>query len=56
MLFCRFKKLDRMDEDRQVILFNHLGFMECPSRERCYFGDMCAENDLVRVLDKRTFR
>uniref|UniRef100_A0A182X8R9 Uncharacterized protein n=1 Tax=Anopheles quadriannulatus TaxID=34691 RepID=A0A182X8R9_ANOQN len=31
----RYKLLDRLDQDRKVMLFQHLGFVHCPIREHC---------------------
>ena len=32
MIFIRYKALDRMDADRKLLLFQHLGFVHCPIR------------------------
>jgi hypothetical protein len=40
-----------MEDDRDVILINHLGFLECPSSERCYYKDLCAETQVQSVLE-----
>ncbi|XP_033752621.1 rho GTPase-activating protein 5-like [Pecten maximus] len=52
----RYRVMDRLDEERKVILFNLLGFMECPSRDRCYFQHACAEVALQNIFEGRTFR
>ena len=52
----RYKKLDRIEEERKIILLNHLGFMECPSKERCHFREKCAENKVQLLLASRPVR
>ncbi|XP_048781294.2 rho GTPase-activating protein 5-like isoform X4 [Ostrea edulis] len=47
----RYRRLDKMEDDRDVILINHLGFLECPSSERCYYKDLCAETQVQSVLE-----
>ena len=32
IIFIRYKALDRMDADRKLLLFQHLGFVHCPIR------------------------
>ncbi|XP_067638454.1 rho GTPase-activating protein 190 isoform X3 [Eurosta solidaginis] len=39
----RFKILDRLDQERRVILFQHLGFIHCPIREHCPFFHNCVD-------------
>ncbi|OWF54503.1 Rho GTPase-activating protein 190 [Mizuhopecten yessoensis] len=52
----RYRVMDRLEEERKVILFNLLGFMECPSRDRCYFQQKCAEVELQNIFEGRIFR
>ena len=33
ILSFRYRSLARLEEDRRVLLLNHLGFMQCPSRK-----------------------
>ncbi|KAK3101435.1 hypothetical protein FSP39_003567 [Pinctada imbricata] len=47
----RYRRLDKLPEERQLLLINHLGFMECPSRERCFFQENCAETHVQSVLE-----
>ena len=48
---CRYRRLDKLPEERQVHLINHLGFMECPTRDRCYFQEKCAETQVQSLLE-----
>lgn len=34
-LFYRYKALDRLDQDRTLMLLRHLGFIHGPIREHC---------------------
>lgn len=54
--YYRYKILDRLDQERRVILFQHLGFMHCPIREHCPFHQNCIDNLLDELLmgDKTT--
>jgi hypothetical protein len=56
ILCYRYKKLDRIEEERKIILLNHLGFMECPSKDRCHFREKCAENKVQLLLASRPVR
>ncbi|XP_019844517.2 rho GTPase-activating protein 190 isoform X2 [Bactrocera dorsalis] len=40
----RYKILDRLDQERRVILFQHLGFIHCPIREHCPFFHNCVDS------------
>lgn len=46
----RYRLLARMEEERKVMILNHLGFLQCPSRDRCYYRDNCVDNQLVQLL------
>ncbi|ESO97484.1 hypothetical protein LOTGIDRAFT_115014 [Lottia gigantea] len=46
----RYKMLQRLEEDRKVMILNHLGFIECPSKDRCYFKDQCIDNQVQKLL------
>ena len=39
----RFKALDRLDADRKLMLFQHLGFVHCPIREHCHAFPNCID-------------
>ncbi|PVD34051.1 hypothetical protein C0Q70_05313 [Pomacea canaliculata] len=47
----RYQRLSRMEEERKVMILNHLGFLQCPSRDRCYYRDECVDNQLVQILE-----
>ena len=47
----RYRQLEKMEDERDVILINHLGFLECPSSVRCYYKDLCAETKVQSVLE-----
>ncbi|KAI5636466.1 hypothetical protein NE865_10815 [Phthorimaea operculella] len=42
----RYKMLDRMEQDRKLMLFQHLGFVHCPMREHCPAGANCLDGTL----------
>ncbi|XP_076471931.1 rho GTPase-activating protein 190-like isoform X2 [Babylonia areolata] len=46
----RYRQLGRMEEERKVMILNHLGFLQCPSRDRCYYRDACIDNQLLQLL------
>lgn len=46
----RYQLLDRLEEDRKVMILNHLGFIQCPSKERCYFRENCVEAMAQKIL------
>ncbi|XP_071121557.1 rho GTPase-activating protein 190-like isoform X19 [Mytilus edulis] len=52
----RYRKLDKMEGERNIMLLNHLGFMECPSKDRCHFREKCAENKVQFLLASRPVR
>ncbi|XP_052064008.1 rho GTPase-activating protein 190-like isoform X6 [Mytilus californianus] len=52
----RYRKLDKMEGERNIMLLNHLGFMECPSKDRCHFREKCAENKVQLLLASRPVR
>ncbi|XP_061181270.1 rho GTPase-activating protein 190-like isoform X2 [Saccostrea echinata] len=47
----RYRRLDKMEDERDVILIKHLGFLEMPSSDRCYYKDQCAETQVQSVLE-----
>lgn len=46
----RYKILDRLDQDRKLMLFQHLGFVHCPIREHCPAFPNCMDALIERVL------
>jgi hypothetical protein len=55
-LFCRYKALDRIDQDRKLMLFQHLGFVHCPIREHCPAFPNCMDALIERILRTRAHR
>ena len=55
--FClisfRFKALDRLDADRKLMLFQHLGFVHCPIREHCPAFPNCMDSIVERIVAKK---
>ncbi|CAG9569907.1 unnamed protein product [Danaus chrysippus] len=49
----RYKMLDRMEQDRKLMLFQHLGFVHCPMREHCPAGSNCLDATLPVILNTR---
>lgn len=45
----RFKMLDRLDQDRKLMLFQHLGFVHCPIREHCPAFPNCMDSLIERI-------
>ncbi|XP_036360158.1 rho GTPase-activating protein 190 isoform X29 [Octopus sinensis] len=52
----RYQLLDHLEEDRKVMILNHLGFIQCPSKERCYFREQCVEAMAQKILSHRPAR
>lgn len=51
----RYKLLDRLDQDRKLMLFQHLGFVHCPIREHCPAFPNCIDGVIERIISaKRT--
>nr|CAD7428514.1 unnamed protein product [Timema monikensis] len=46
----RYKALDRLDQDRKLMLFQHLGFVHCPIREHCPAFPNCMDALIERIL------
>lgn len=46
----RYKILDRLDQDRKLMLFQHLGFVHCPIREHCPAFPNCMDALIERVI------
>ncbi|CAL1547999.1 unnamed protein product [Lymnaea stagnalis] len=52
----RYQALERLDQDRRVMVLNHLGFIQSPSRERCCFHDRCIDTQVENLLASRAIR
>lgn len=50
IIFFRYKLLDRLDQDRKLILFQHLGFVHCPIREHCPAFPNCVDSLIERLI------
>ena len=46
----RYKALDRLDADRKLLLFQHLGFITCPIREHCPAFPHCTDSLVERIV------
>lgn len=49
----RYKMLDRLDQDRKLMLFQHLGFIHCPIREHCPAFPNCIDAVVERVINAK---
>lgn len=49
----RYKLLDRLDQDRKLMLFQHLGFVHCPIREHCPAYPNCMDALVERIIEAR---
>ena len=55
ILSDRFKALDRLDADRKLLLFQHLGFVTSPMREHCHSGYLnCTDTLVERIVAAKT--
>ena len=52
----RYKKLSRIEEERKVMILNHLGFLQCPTPDRCYYKEMCVDHKLTELLESPAFK
>ncbi|XP_066996552.2 rho GTPase-activating protein 190 isoform X2 [Anabrus simplex] len=52
----RYKSLDRLDQDRKLMLFQHLGFVHCPIREHCPAFPNCMDALIERILGTKAHR
>eukprot|EP00095_Tigriopus_kingsejongensis_P003293 maker-scaffold355_size198070-snap-gene-0.30 protein:Tk03293 transcript:maker-scaffold355_size198070-snap-gene-0.30-mRNA-1 annotation:"rho gtpase-activating protein 190 isoform x5" len=52
----RWKALDRLDADRKLLLFQHLGFVHCPIREHCPAFPHCTDSLVERIVAKKAQR
>lgn len=49
----RYKLLDRLDQDRKLMLFQHLGFVHCPIREHCPAYPNCMDALIERIVEAK---
>lgn len=52
----RYKILDRLDQDRKLTLFQHLGFIHYPIREHCPAFPNCQDALIERILATKAHR
>lgn len=52
----RYKILDRLDQERKLMLFQHLGFVHCPIREHCPAFPNCMDALIERILETKAHR
>lgn len=45
----RYKALDRLDQERRLMLLQHLGFVHCPQREHCPSYPNCMDSIVSHV-------
>ncbi|XP_017850290.1 rho GTPase-activating protein 190 isoform X3 [Drosophila busckii] len=50
----RYKMLDRLDQERRVMLVQHLRFIHCPIRDHCPFFNNCVDNLIEEVLSDKS--
>ena len=49
----RYKALDRLDQHRQLMLYQHLGFVHSPIREHCPAYPNCVDSLVERIMRSR---
>nr|XP_018903141.1 PREDICTED: rho GTPase-activating protein 190 isoform X3 [Bemisia tabaci] len=52
----RYKALDRLDQDRTLMLYQHLGFVHCPIKEHCPAFPNCMDALIERILGNKAHR
>ncbi|XP_064477601.1 rho GTPase-activating protein 190-like isoform X2 [Ornithodoros turicata] len=52
----RYKTLDRLDQDRMLMLLRHLGFVHGPIREHCPANPNCMDNLIEKVIAQKAHR
>ena len=52
----RFKSLDRLDNERRLLLLQHLGFVHCPIREHCPAHPNCMDSIIERLISMKAHR
>lgn len=53
---ARFKSLDRLDNERRLLLLQHLGFVHCPIREHCPAHPNCMDSIIERLISMKAHR
>ena len=48
--------MDRLDADRKLLLFQHLGFVHYPMREHCPAFPHCTDSLVERIVAKKAHR
>lgn len=51
-IISRYKILDKAEQDRKLVLFQHLGFVHCPLREHCPALPNCVDNTVPTALER----
>ncbi|EEC01507.1 conserved hypothetical protein [Ixodes scapularis] len=52
----RYKTLDRLDQERTLILLRHLGFVHGPMREHCPANPNCMDTIIEQVIKEKAHR
>ncbi|XP_013791934.2 rho GTPase-activating protein 190-like [Limulus polyphemus] len=52
----RYKALDRMEQDRMLMLLRHLGFVHGPIREHCPAYPNCMDNLIEKIIAQKALR
>lgn len=52
----RYKALDRLDNERRLLLLQHLGFVHCPIREHCPAHPNCMDAIIERIISVKAHR
>jgi len=52
----RYKSLDRLDNERRLLLLQHLGFVHCPIREHCPAHPNCTDSVVERLISCKAHR
>lgn len=52
----RYKALDRLDNERRLLLLQYLGFVHCPVREHCPAHPNCADSVIEHHLSTKSHR
>ncbi|KAL5277723.1 RhoGAPp190 family protein [Megaselia abdita] len=49
----RFKMLDRLNQDRNIMIYQHLGFIHCPIREHCPAYPGCVDSVVEQIITSK---
>ena len=55
-LINRYRALNKLEDDRDVLILKHMAFYECPSKDHCPFKDCCMEIFIHRLLSTKAHR